>query len=250
MRKQNRVTILKSYLNATKDDSDKLSGPVMFRILNQITTSDDVVISALDYVTALLVNDTCELLQNMVNLCVERKYQSELCSLILSSKNFLKHKYANHVSISDDNVCYHSLQYGLEKAQAQRKSHSCEAHKFPFYVTECIKKAVHNSLSQDQDMMTDAANVIDDVSDKLKLYMGHVCRKRNQNKYILLKQEYIKKVCEDSKGDNIIGILIMDFKMKFEAMSSREYSIEHYGKRGTGWHGLALCFYQWQKCDD
>ncbi len=31
--------------------------------------------------------------------------------------------------------------------------------------------------------------------------------------------------------------------MKYEIKSSRESSVEHYGKRGLGWHGVAIIFY-------
>ena len=31
--------------------------------------------------------------------------------------------------------------------------------------------------------------------------------------------------------------------MKYEIKSSRESSVEHYGKRGLGWHGMAIIFY-------
>ena len=31
--------------------------------------------------------------------------------------------------------------------------------------------------------------------------------------------------------------------MKFEAMSSRESTIEHFGKQGIGWYGAAIIYY-------
>ena len=37
--------------------------------------------------------------------------------------------------------------------------------------------------------------------------------------------------------------MILDFKMKFKTRSSRETTVEHYGKRGIGWHGFAIIFY-------
>ena len=37
--------------------------------------------------------------------------------------------------------------------------------------------------------------------------------------------------------------MIGDFKMKFEPMSSRETTLDHYGKRGISWHGFCLIFY-------
>ncbi len=44
----------------------------------------------------------------------------------------------------------------------------------------------------------------------------------------------------------------MDFKMKFEVQSSRGSTVEHFGKRGIGWHGCALLYflYEIKKDDD
>ena len=36
------------------------------------------------------------------------------------------------------------------------------------------------------------------------------------------------------------------FKVKFEAISSSESSLEHYGKRGIGWHSCALVYYLYE----
>ena len=35
----------------------------------------------------------------------------------------------------------------------------------------------------------------------------------------------------------------MDFKMKYEMRSNRETTVEHFGKRGIGWHRFAVIFY-------
>ena len=40
------------------------------------------------------------------------------------------------------------------------------------------------------------------------------------------------------------SIMIADFKMKFEPISSCETTLSHYGKRGIGWHGIHLMYYR------
>ena len=55
------------------------------------------------------------------------------------------------------------------------------------------------------------------------------------------------KTTEDSKGQITNGLLIVDFKMKFESKSNRESTVEHFGKRGIGWHGCALVFFLYEK---
>ena len=37
--------------------------------------------------------------------------------------------------------------------------------------------------------------------------------------------------------------------MKYEVRSSRESTVEHYGKRGLGWHGMAIIFYLWDELE-
>ena len=34
--------------------------------------------------------------------------------------------------------------------------------------------------------------------------------------------------------------------MKFESISVRESSVEHFGKRGMGWHGFAIMYHLWE----
>jgi hypothetical protein len=37
----------------------------------------------------------------------------------------------------------------------------------------------------------------------------------------------------------------MDYKMKWEAMYSREKTTDHFGKRGISWHGNRIEYYVW-----
>ncbi len=38
-------------------------------------------------------------------------------------------------------------------------------------------------------------------------------------------------------------MIIIDFKMKYESKSLGESLVEHHGKRGLGWHDVAILFY-------
>lgn len=60
-----------------------------------------------------------------------------------------------------------------------------------------------------------------------------------------------KKYRRRDEGRNTKAIMVIDFKMKFETMSFRENSLEHYDNRGIGWHGCALMYYLYKiKTDD
>ena len=44
------------------------------------------------------------------------------------------------------------------------------------------------------------------------------------------------KKCADSNGKDVITMIIADYKMKFEPISARETTLDHYGKRGISWY--------------
>ena len=94
--------------------------------------------------------------------------------------------------------------------------------------------------------MEDALEVVDDTAKKYELYMAHVARCTNQVHAINNTEDNLKTMCMDSKGKDIGSILIIDFKMKFEAQSTRESTVEHFGKRGIAWHGCALIYFLYE----
>ena len=98
-------------------------------------------------------------------------------------------------------------------------------------------------LSSDQ--VDDALTVVDDALEQFLVYMGHKACCTNQTSAIKCIEEDIKQRCIDSKGSNVRGILVMDFKMKFNPISVRESTLDHYGKRGISWHGFCLIYYMY-----
>ena len=59
----------------------------------------------------------------------------------------------------------------------------------------------------------------------------------------------MKELCLRSPGSTINAMIIIDFKMKYEIKSYRESTVEHYGKRGLGWHGMVIIFYLFDEND-
>ena len=70
--------------------------------------------------------------------------------------------------------------------------------------------------------------VIDDCKDKILLYMGHRRRVINQ-------RNRIAQVMDGMEEDT--AYIILDYKMKFNALKFREKTVDHFGKRGMSWHG-------------
>ena len=73
--------------------------------------------------------------------------------------------------------------------------------------------------------------VIKDAAEKLELYRGHRVRVTNQQVHLEKIIKDMEKKCLDNKRSSE-ALVVADWKMKFEAMSSRETSQQHFAKRG------------------
>ena len=247
-RKFCRKDIIRKYQNYfQKDDSYYISTRVMYSILNAVTAIDEVSLYAIDYVTSLLVNETCEVLHNIAEKCIDQDDVNHATDLVAATKHFLKHHYTNHCMRENDGICWHGLNYGLNKdARVQKTGTNCLACKFPFYTCAKLSILVSAQTQGNRVMNDDAISVISDIRKKFQLYMAHVCRCRSQNMQIRIVEESMKNLCTTSRGSVTNGLMIIDFKMKFETQSTRESTLEHFGKRGIGWHGCALVYYLYE----
>ena len=54
----------------------------------------------------------------------------------------------------------------------------------------------------------------------------------------------MKTKCLEGGNNDTQAIMIGDYKMKFEPLSSRKTTYDHYGKRGISLHGFCLIYYQ------
>ena len=100
------------------------------------------------------------------------------------------------------------------------------------------------------EVLEDIVHVIKGTKEKFILYMAHKCRVQCQKIAINKKILELQEVCCSSNRKEVKGILILDFKMKFNPISGRETTLDHYGKRGIGWHGCQLTYYRQMVIDD
>ena len=108
----------------------------MYNIVNAVTTADQVSISAIDYETSSLVNETTETLQFIIEMMVPLVHEKKASDIVLSTSYFLKHEYGQHVMKENDNVCYHGIRYALGKNNTLPKLNSSWIQcKFPFCVS-------------------------------------------------------------------------------------------------------------------
>ncbi len=173
--------------------------------------------------------------------------------IIIYSSLFLKYKYNYHATEYLDDSTSHDLNYILgcksdfyknnDSSICTKNGVTCSKCKFPFFVCNEVQKHVLMVGDHDSFIRNDAIKVIDKCQRKFKLFMGHQARCTNQNKAIREIEEQIKRDGLDKRNRGVQAIMIGDFKMKFEPMSSRETTLDHYGKRGISWHGFCLIFY-------
>ena len=214
---------------------------------------------AVDYVQALLVAEPIEILQQIIEELVHTTEQEKFTTYLTATSTFLKYRYNNHVVESGDECVSHGLPYILGRNSKKnydlntenKKGMTCCQCKFPFFVCHELRQKVMQSersvSTEDATSMAskqhDAINVIDECERKFKLFLGHHARCVNQNKALSDIEERLKSQCLDESFFGCTAIMIADFKMKFEPMSSRETTLDHYGKRGISWHGFCLVFF-------
>ena len=131
--------------------------------------------NAIDYVTSTLVNETCEVLQDIVERIIVPINQDHASNMIHTLKYFLKHRYASHSLHDNGDICYHGVTHGLSKNAEPQINIQCPEYKFPFYACDQLKRMCSSSICENK-LRDDALGVIDDTAEKSKLYMAHVCQ--------------------------------------------------------------------------
>jgi hypothetical protein len=131
-----------------------------------------------------------------------------------------------------------ALEFELEETQAAATCLGCAfIHRF---MLELLPQSIENERTDvNKDSIDNALKFIKDAHEKFILYMGHQVRVVNQNKKLDEYDEELKNRCHQERNLEAIYLsLIVDFKMKWEAMYQREKTIQNYGKRGSSWHGI------------
>ena len=106
------------YKELTKDDDDRLKSTSFYNLCNLLSTNDDAILSSIDYVSDLLVNETCETLQKIVERLIPTEFQTKCTKFISIAKNFMKNQYKDRIMM-DDNCCFHGLKYALSHDMPQ-----------------------------------------------------------------------------------------------------------------------------------
>ena len=240
--------------------NDRIGRSSFYNIVRDLTVSGRDIVTSVDYVQALLVNEPVELLQEVVDSLCHSTDSDKLSDYLSAVSMFLKNRYQVHVSMTNDDCASHDVKYILSRQSKvnganldnQKEHITCAQCRFPFYTCYKIKESIESNGSfvpgaEFREQIIDAFKVIDECQNKFQLYMSHKARCTNQNVAIDKIHQKMKDTCISSNGKKIITLMIGDYKMKFEPISSRETQIDHYGKRGISWHGFCLQFYLLEK---
>lgn len=104
----------------------------------------------------------------------------------------------------------------------------------------------HNNAQID-----DALEFILDSHEKFMIYQAHVARTVNQSNELSKMNEQLKAKCRADQNLSPKDLwVIIDFKMKWEAMYLREKTTQNFAKRGTSWHGVYIYYYQWDPVEE
>ena len=217
-------------------------------IVKILAPAGDRLLTAVDYVTGVLVNDQFDILQDIL----ERFAKSEDILKTLTwystlSRNFLKCQYDNHACMEHDDISTHGIRYGLAlHYDGPLKEGRCSACDFVNNVLKLVRDQIEPwSANTPQDVVDDAKRVMDDIENKLELYRGHRIRVISQQRAIDEMFQSMEDECRETKHNCTRAVLTIDWKMKFEAVSARETTQQHFGKRGISWHGCLLTFFRY-----
>ena len=197
-------------------------------------------ISSVDYDQSLLVHEPIELLNDIVDKLLPNHKRERLSQYLTSLSTYLKYTFDKHVVMGNDTCSTLGIDYTLERQDSRydvtadtKSGVTCVPCRFADYVCHTIKHLIRLNMNNImfECSVSRALDVCDDYNDKFRLFMSHRARCKNQVDAIQSIDDRMKQKLLDSDGKYILGSIIADFKMKFEPMSSRETTLDHYGKR-------------------
>ena len=224
--------------------SKKLGRSTFYYIVRDLTTTSKEIVRSIDYVQALLVTEPIEVLQEIINTLVHPSQKETLSEYLSAMSTFLKYRYNLHVLETSDDCSSHDLRYALGRKSIfehndfkEKQGVTCNKCRFPFYVCNKIKNVIANMNDDEPHIPThsilceqteDAIKVINESAKKFQLFMAHKARCTNQNLAISEIEKDMKRKCLEGNNNDTHAIMIGDYKMKFESLSSQETTYDHY----------------------
>ena len=119
IQRMSTVDIYESYVLHVPHPGGRVSRGSFYKIFGAVTSGNQKLLTSVDYVTGVLVNDAVSTLQTIVDdLSPDHATKEDLGHRLEIVKNFLKNQYDLHVHREDD-VSTHGIAYGLGLPQQQ-----------------------------------------------------------------------------------------------------------------------------------
>lgn len=222
-RRKTMLDLYRSYINVHNDKAGRLGRTSFYELAAAITSRGERMLTAVDYVTGVLVNDTVELLQTISDdFEPDAERRQQLTNDLELVGHFLRHQYDEHALCNDDEVPTHGIAFGLglaPQSEGEQRAGRCNACVFPFFHLDQVWSVIDRCETKTQDSKDDAKMVVGDIAHKWRLYMGHRVRVVNQQHAIETRVAEMKAQCvRRKKGDR--ALMTIDWKMKVRGSGS------------------------------
>jgi hypothetical protein len=170
-------TIWKSYDKACKiadlQREQRLGRSTIYKLAKMLTAGEERLVTSVDYVTGVLVNDTVQMLQRVISELCPKESVAELTKFLGLCRNFLKVQYDFHIMSDDDDIDTHGRLFALSLPSlfpntGDKKTGCCNACRFcRFFICKALPEAVKKTRT----------TVSDDLVKDALLYIGHASEK-------------------------------------------------------------------------
>jgi hypothetical protein len=212
IRKKVKQQIKRDYMEYYPDQADRLGITSFDKLLKALTATDMKAKAAVDYASGVLLYDNFMMIRKIVSASEQA---GNLISFVDAMEAYLKGNYEKHlltcVATNPDNA------FDENKTTTISCDICSMVHKGMSHIKQSVD-GIHHKL-------------LEDCSHKIKLYQTHRIRVANQRTSINTIMDSLT---------NTQALLVMDFKMKFEAEYYREKTTDFYGKKGSSWHGTMI----------
>ena len=244
-RRRNIKRMHESYLlqaEGREGGKKKVIGKTLFRkIAAEGTGGETQARRAVDYVTGFLIDDSIEALRKIVSSFsvfsgASESERERILKELEVAKAFLKHGYNDHLNNISDCIS-HSITQGLSSTVSElsiRRPRQRAGCSYPFQVCSKTKRLCG--------ALPNALEVAADCEEKSVLFMGHRIRVTNQKLHITRLIDGMKERCRRGRKSSE-ALVVLDYKMKFDAAYYREKAVDYYGKRGISWRGSMVMLF-------
>ena len=92
-RKSSIKNIYCRYKDVVANDNESIRSASFYKTCNILTSSDQAMLNSIDYVTSMLVNESCEILQDIIDKVVMNEHRDECSKYLIATKIFMNNQF-------------------------------------------------------------------------------------------------------------------------------------------------------------